>query len=461
MANADPEPVEQVAPSQLLLRTKLFIPPDRAGRVARNRLRALLDSGLEKALILISAPAGYGKTTLVSAWLHETRLAAAWISLDDDDNDPIRFLHYFITAIHPIVPAIKLDLLGVIQGRSPQSFQFLMNIVINEIAGRAAPFVLVLDDFHAIQAQPVLEMLAHLLEHCPPQAHVVLLSRTDPPLPLARLRARNQLVEIRAAQLRFTQDEISLFLNEIMGLELPLGDIVALETRTEGWIAGLQLASLALQATAAQGSEPVHGFLSAFTGSHYYIMDYLVEEVLRLQGDAVRSFLLQSSILERMCAALCEAVIEADPTQPLQGQAMLETLEKMNLFIVPLDGERRWYRYHHLFADVLKHRLGVSHPQRVPELHRRASHWYEVNGLIFDAIRHALAAGDRDRAAHLVDQNGCLLLMRGEVTNLLQWIEAVEPASQAFPWIAIQKGWALCLSGQPDRAEQPLKTAVD
>ena len=473
MVTAVPERIEereQTNQSSLeqrepLLWTKLFIPPIRPNRVTRPRLSEQVNNGLDKALILISAPAGYGKTTLISGWLHETEISSTWLSLDEDDNDPIRFLQYFITALQKIVPTIHLDLLGVLQDRQPASYKFLLNIIINEIAGRAIPFVLVLDDFHTIHAQPVLEILTHFLEYLPPQAHVVILSRTDPPLPLSRLRVRNQLIDIRADQLRFTQEEITIYLNEMMGLKLSTADIIALDERTEGWIAGLQLASIALQAAASQphistqGKDDVHGFVSAFTGSHYYIMDYLAEEVLRLQTESVRSFLLQSSILDRMCGSLCDDVLEADQTGSVNGQAMLEALEQMNLFIIPLDNERRWYRYHHLFADVLNRRLEQLYPHLLPDLHRRASRWYEHNGYTFDAIRHTLMAGDQDRAAQLVDQNGCLLLMRGEVINLLNWIEAVEPYSQTLPWIAIQKGWALCLTGQLDRAEWPLHAA--
>ncbi len=452
-------------PSEVLLSTKLFIPPLRPNHMGRPRLDQRLNQGLDKALILVSAPAGYGKTTLVSRWLQEAGLAATWLSLGEDDNDPIRFLQYFITALLKVVPTVKPDLLGVLQGNQPGAYKFLVNILINEIAGQAAPFILVLDDFHTIHAQPVLEMLVHLIDHLPPQMHLVCLTRTDPPLPLARLRARNQLVEIRAAQLRFTQAEIAGLLNETLALELSASDIAALEVRTEGWIAGLQLASIALQAMTSQPSlsapdgGSVHDFVAAFTGSHHYIMDYLVDEVLRLQDEATRSFLLCSSILDRMCGPVCDELLPAGRTGPVNGQAMLETLEQMNLFIIPLDSRRHWYRYHHLFADVLNRQLEQLYPQHIPELHRRAAHWYVQNDLMFDAIRHTLMAGDKQGAARLVDQHGCELLMRGEVVNLLHWIEAVEPYSQAFPWIAIQKGWALCLTGQPEQADVPLQAA--
>jgi LuxR family maltose regulon positive regulatory protein len=436
-----------------LLTIKLYVPPPRPTLVLRPRLTAAVSEALTHYLTLVSAPAGYGKTTLVSGWLRETDVPSAWLSLDESDNDPSRFLQYFITALQKIVPTLRADLLGMLQGMRLAPLDTPMNILINGITAHTAPFVLVLDDFHVIHAQPVLEMFIFLLEHMPPQMHLVLLSRTDPPLPLSRLRACNQLVDIRANQLRFTPDEVAAFLNE-MGLKLPADDIAAMEARTEGWIAGLQLAALSLQ-----GCQDTHSFLSAFTGSHYYIMDYLTEEALNLQSEEVRSFLLQTSILNRMCGSLCEAVIEAGRVGSLDGQAMLEALEQKNLFVIPLDGERRWYRYHHLFADVLNRRLEHLYPQHLPGLHRRASQWLEQNGFILDAIRHALLAGDRDRAAQLVAQNGCMLLMAGEVVTLQRWIEAVGSYSQTHPWLAILKAWALALTGHPDQVEPTVQAA--
>jgi len=444
-------PLEQ---KESLLRTKLFIPPNRSSQVSRPRLLEQLNSGLDKALILVSAPAGYGKSSLVSGWLRGISTASAWLSLDEGDNDPARFLQYFVTAIQQIVPTPGLDLLHMLQAVGPASSGAPINVLINVIAEQAAPFALVLDDFHVIHAQPILEMLSFLLEHIPPQMHLVLLSRTDPPLPLARLRVRHQLTDIRADQLRFTPLEMSAFLNDVMGLKLSAGDMAALEARTEGWIAGLQLAALSMQ-----GSKDIHGFVASFSGSHYYIMDYLAEEVLRLQPESVRSFLLQSSILDRMCGSLCDAVVKTDASKPADGQALLETLEQGNVFVIPLDNERHWFRYHHLFVEVLNRRLEHQWPGLLPELHQRASQWHERNGFISEAIHHARLAGDQERAAQLVDQNGRQLLMRGEVVNLLSWIEAVEPHSQTLPWIAIQKVWALCLTGQQDRVEGAFQTA--
>ena len=437
-----------------LLTTKLFFPQVRQDLVPRPRLVECLSAGLKSPLTLVSAPAGYGKTTLVSGWLREINVPSAWISLDEDDNDPVHFLQYFVTALHKLVPAIQEDLLVAFQGVRPTPPETLMNLLINEIAGHGTPFVLVLDDFHTIQAQPILEMLFYLIEHIPAPMHLAILSRTDPPLPLSRLRSRGQLVEIRAGQLRFALDEIAVFLNEVMGLKLSADDMAIMEARTEGWIAGLQLAALSMQ-----GSKDIHTFVTAFAGSHHYIMDYLVEEVLNVQSERVCSFLLQTSILSRLCGSLCDAVVELENGGGVDGQEMLEALEQMNLFVIPLDDERFWYRYHHLFADILSRRLEHQFPYQLLELHRRASRWYEQNGFIPDAISHSLAAGDQNRAIQLIEQNGCLLLIGGEVSTLQNWIKAVEPHTRTRPWMYIFKAWLFALTGFPERVEEMLQTA--
>jgi LuxR family maltose regulon positive regulatory protein len=435
-----------------LLRTKFYVPPIRSIQIARPRLIDLINGGLDKALILISAPAGYGKTTLVSRWLKETKITSAWLSLDNGDNDPIRFLQYLLTTLLPIAPGIENDLLGMLQGIQPAQFENVINQLVNELASVSDPFVLVLDDFHVIQSEAVLKILSYLLEHLPNQMHLAILTRTDPPLPLSRLRVRGQLLDVRADQLRFTQAEIASFLNETMGLTLSANDLSAMEARTEGWIASLQMAAFSMQ-----GSKDIHGFVSAFTGSHHYVMDYLAEEVLKLQPKKVSNFLLRTSILDRLCGPLCEAVVETDTTEPIDGQAMLESLEEKNLFTIPLDDERRWYRYHHLFADVLRKRLEHQFPHLLPQLHRCASQWYEKNGFISESIQQAIAAGDQDRAAKLIEDNGCLLLMSGEVTTLLNWAEAIDFQAENRPWLAIQKAWALALTGDLDSVEPTLK----
>lgn len=437
-----------------LLATKLFIPPPCPTLMSRPRLSADLSQALTRGLTLISAPAGYGKTTLVSSWLRETGVTSAWLSLDEDDNDPTRFLNYFFAALQMAVPSVRAILHSILDAMQPALLDVSMKRLINELTGHVGPFVLVLDDFQVIHAQPVLEMLTFLIEHMPPQMHLLLLTRTDPALPLSRLRLRNQLLEIRINHLRFTPQEVALFLNDMMGLHLSAGDTSAMETRTEGWIAGLQLAALSMQ-----GNPDVHRFVSAFTGSHYYIMDYLTEEVLKRQPEELRSFLLQTSILERLCGPLCNAVIGTDRAGSADGQAMLESLKQANLFVIPLDDERRWFRYHHLFADVLKRRLGHLLPQQLPALHQRASLWFEQNGYYAEAIQHALLAGDKQRTIQLVEQNGCSLLMRGEVTTLARWLTALESEMPFRPWLSILKAWTLTLTGRLEQIEHILQSA--
>jgi len=436
--------------SPYLLRTKLYIPPIRPDQIARPRLVDQINDGLDKSLILVSAPAGYGKTTLVSSWLSERKVSSAWLSLDAGDNDPVRFLQYLLTALLPAAPGIGDDLLGSLQGIRPAQFENLVTLLVNELASNNDPFVLVLDDLHVIHSEEVLRIVTFLLEHLPHQMHLAILTRTDPPLPLSRLRARNRLLDIRADELRFTHVEIAAFLNDMMGLTLSARDITAMEARTEGWIAGLQLAALSMQ-----GCKDIHRFVSEFTGSHHHVMDYLAEEVLKSQPKKVGAFLLQTSVLDRLCGPLCEAVVDA--AGPVDGQATLEDLERMNLFVVPLDDERRWYRYHHLFADVLRKRLETRFPQLLPELRRRASRWYEQNGFASEAIQQAIVASDQDRAAQLIEDNGCNLLMSGEVATLLSWTDAIEFESETRPWLAVQKAWALALTGNLDRVEPTLQ----
>ena len=435
-----------------LLRTKLFIPPTRPIQIDRPRLSDLIDTGLDRALILVSAPAGYGKTTLVSRWLTDKKISSAWISLDDGDNDPIRFLQYLHAALSPFVSSLEDEFEGILHGIQPANYENIINLLVNELASSSDPLVLVLDDFHTLHSEAVINILAYLIDHLPPRMHLTILTRTDPPLPLSRLRVRNQLLDIRAEQLRFLQDEIAAFLNEGMGLTLSANDISALGTRTEGWIAGLQLAAVSMQS-----SEDIHAFISAFTGSHHYVMDYLVDEVLKLQPKNISTFLLQTSILERLCGSLCDAVVQTDTMNNMDGQTLLEVLEEKNLFVIPLDNERHWYRYHHLFADVLRKRLEHSYPQIIPELHNHASQWYEQNGFISESIQQSIAAGNQDRAAQLIEQNGCFLLMSGEVATLLNWADSIDFQSENHPWLAIQKAWALALTGDLDRIEPTLR----
>src|SRR5438034_1183425 len=381
---------EKVTP---ILATDLYIPPLRPHVVSRPRLIERLNEGLLRKLTLISAPAGFGKTTLVSAWVAGCDQQVAWLSLDAGENDPTRFLAYLVAALQTIAPTIGEGVLGVLQSPQPPPPEAILTALLNEITTLPDHFVLVLDDYHLIDAKPVDMALTYLVEHLPPQMHLVIATREDPQVPLARLRARSHLTELRAADLRFAASEASAFLSQVMGLSLSAADIARLSDHTEGWIAGLQLAALSMQ-----GRQDVPGFIRAFAGDHRYIVDYLVEEVLQRQPAPVRSFLRQTSILDRLSGPLCDAV-----TGQEEGNARLEALERGNSFVVPLDDKRHWYRYHHLFAEVLSAHLMAEQPDQVSALHRRASEWYEQNGSAADAIRHALAARDFARAAGLVE----------------------------------------------------------
>ena len=368
-----------------LLETKLHVPRWRRGLVARPRLSERLSRGAESALTLVSAPAGFGKTTLLAEWLAAAPAdgrSVAWLSLDQRDNDPALFWTYLVAALKTAAPGVGAGALSLLQPPQPPSEAGLVTLL-NDLDAISNDVVLVLDDYHVIDARDVQDGMAFLLEHLPPQIHLVIASRADPALPLARLRGRGELVEIRAADLRFTPGEAAAYLNEVMGLALTAADVAALEGRTEGWIAALQLAALSLQ-----GREDTAAFIAGFAGDDRYIVDFLAEEVLQRQPEHVQQFLLQTSILDRLSGPLCDAVTGQDG-----GKAKLAALERGNLFLVPLDDRRRWYRYHQLFADVLHARLRDEQPDDVPDLHRRASAWYEQNGEPSEAIRHALAAG--------------------------------------------------------------------
>jgi LuxR family transcriptional regulator, maltose regulon positive regulatory protein len=398
-----------------VLATKLYAPLSQPGVVPRPRLTEWLNEGLHRKLTLISAPAGSGKTTLVGEWVAGVERPAAWLSLDEGDNDPTRFLTYLVAALQTVAPDIGESVLGVLGSPQPPPTESLLTALLNETTTIPDDFVLVLDDYHVVDARAIDDALVFLLEHLPPRMHLVIATREDPHLPLARLRARGQLTELRASDLRFTLSEAAEFLNSVMGLGLSAEDIAALESRTEGWIAGLQLAALSMR-----GREDVSGFIRAFAGDNRYIVDYLVEEVLQRQPERIRSFLLQTSILERLSGPLCDAV-----TGQEEGNARLETLERGNFFVVPLDDKRHWYRYHHLFAEVLYAHLMAEQPDLVATLHQRASGWYEQNGLLSDAIRHALAAEDFERAASLVELAALEMLGSGPEDTLFGWLEAL------------------------------------
>ncbi len=439
-----------------LLRTKLFVPVVRSTQVDRPRLVEKLNTGLDKALILVSAPAGYGKTTLVSSWLREIGIPSAWLSLDEEDNEPRRFLQYLTAAIQRVVPSVPDDALQMLQGSSPASVQTLLTALINEISVQSKSLVLVMDDLHVIHTQPVLEALGFLLEHVPAELHIVLLSRSDPPLALGRLRARNQVLDVRMEHMRFDSGEIATFLRDVMQLRLSAEDVALIEARTEGWVAGLQLAAISLR-----GSMDAHGFVAEFARRQDYMVDYLVEEVLSSQPPYVRAFLLQSSGLGRMCGPLCDAVLEPVGEGVVSSQDTLKALDQMNLFIMPLDEDRQWYRYHHLFADVLHKRLRQLDRALALRLDRRAAAWYEDNGYLAEAIHHSIAAGDHDNASRLIEQNGCMLIIRGEVLTLKSWLDAVEDPVRPRPWFSVYRGWIAALTGGADRMEEHLREAEE
>jgi LuxR family maltose regulon positive regulatory protein len=471
--------------------------------VLRPRLSERLNEGLHRKLSLISAPAGFGKTTLLASWLAEKAkgkrqkvketaddekllpftfsllpLRVAWLSLDEGDSDPTRFLTYLVAALRTIAPSIGEAVAGVLQSPQPPPTEAILTALLNDIATVPGHVVLVLDDYHVIDSKAVDTALTFLLKHLPPQMHLVVATREDPQLPLARLRARGQLTELRAADLRFTLAEVAEFLNQMMGLHLSAQDIAALEERTEGWIAGLQLAAISMQ-----GHQDATSFIKSFTGSHRFVMDYLLEEVLKRQPASVQRFLLRTSILDRMCGPLCDAVLgrqkakgkrqkDEDEVLPfttylLPSQAILEDLEHANLFIIPLDNERRWYRYHHLFADLLRQRLYQSTASSsgdegsgVTELHRRASAWYEANGLELEAFHHAAAAHDYERAERLIEGKGMPLHFRGAVAPVLNWLESL-PKTVLDAWPSLWTAYAstLLVSGQGVRVEQALQAA--
>ena len=451
-----------------ILATKLYIPLPRPKVVLRPRLIERLNEGLHRKLTLISAPAGSGKTTLVSEWVEPLRLndpresqienKIAWLSLDEGDNDSTRFLVYIIAALQSIDANIAKGLLSALQSPQPPPTETILISLINEIAAISVKIILILDDYHLIKAQPIHDVLTYLLEHLPPQMHLVIATREDPHLPLSRLRARGELTELRAVDLRFTSYEAAEFLNQVMGLNLSTEDVAALETHTEGWIAGLQLAAISMQ-----GSKDAKGFIKSFTGSHRYVLDYLIEEVLEQQSESIQTFLLQTAILERLNGSLCDAL-----TGQEDGKATLEYLEQANLFIVPLDNERRWYRYHHLFADLLRQRLHqniASSPgdeaRGVAEYHRRASQWYEDHGLEIEAFHHATAANDVQRAARLVEGEGMPLQFRGAMAPVLNWLESL-PATilDAKPSLWVTYASALTMAGQPiSSVEEKLQAA--
>ena len=448
---------EAAAPERdVLLATKLNTPRPGPGLVPRPRLAQRLDDGLRRGLVLVCAPAGYGKTVLLADWARSGGHPAAWLSLDTGDNDPARFWRHAVAALDRARPGIAGRVGPLLGPPTPASLEALVTALVNELAatGDGDEVLLVLDDYHVICAGPVHESLGFLLAHRPLGLVLVLASRADPPLGLARWRVRGQLAELRAAELRFTAGEAAALLEQVAGAPLralPDNDVAALAARTEGWAAGLQLAALSLR-----GQPDAAGFVAAFTGSHRYVLDFLAEEVLERQSGEVRTFLLETSVLERLSGSLCDAVTGRDGSQ-----ALLERVERAGLFMVPLDEVRGWWRYHHLFADLLRARLREERAGRVPELHRNAAAWYEQRGLADDAIRHAVAAGELAWAARLIEQHfDAVFFLHGEAATIYGWLSALpEDMVRSRPRLLLGQALMAALSGRLEAVEPLLDAA--
>jgi len=448
-------------PGGVLLATKLHVPPARSsGRaVIRSRLLDQVTEGLAGRLTLLSAPAGYGKTTLLGEWLSTYPCPAAWISLDAGDNDPVCFISYLAAALSTIVPAVGEAVGEMVRVSGSLPVEPILTVLINEMTASEAmgdpsnsSFALVLDDYHVIDNSAIHQAITFLIDHLPSQLHLVMATRVDPPLPLARWRSRDQMVEVRADDLRFDDNEAVVFLNQVMQLDLLPEDVNALVDHTEGWVVGLQMAALSLRGRPA---ERVAAFIQTFSGSHRYVLDYLVEEVFDHQPEKIQDFLLQTSILERLNGPLCSAV-----TGQAESQVILEYLERANLFVVPLDEERQWYRYHHLFAQLLYARLQQSDPELARTLHSRAAEWSQDNGRIAEAVNHALAAQDYQHASQWIEQEAFAMLARGEVMTFLSWLHAL-PADvvSSRPWLCIYHAWTLSRIGRLNHVESLLQQA--
>ncbi len=433
-----------------LIATKLYIPPARLGWVDRARLIERMKASVNHPLTLICAPAGYGKTTLLSEWIPQNEHCVTWLSLDEGDNDPARFWRYFLAAVQTLNPELCQDAQQLLESPDGPQIEVMLMLAINELAALDYRFSHVFDDYHLIDNPAIDESLTYLIEHLPSNVNLVIATRRDPALPLARWRARGQLEEIRSADLRFTKGEVTAFFNQSMKLDLSAPEIAALETRTEGWVAGLQLVALSIK-----DQDDRSRFIAAFTGSHRFIVDYLVEEVLSRQPEAVRQFLLSTSILKRLNGSLCNAL-----TGRSDSKAILDGLEQANLFVVPLDDHRGWYRYHHLFAEVLLARLRKQEPERVTSLHQLASEWYEANNAYDQSIHHALGGGDIRRAAGLIEGERWAMLGRGEVNTLLSWLDQLPvEVVDGNPSLSLAYAWIFTILRRMDSIEPRLQAA--
>jgi LuxR family maltose regulon positive regulatory protein len=434
-------------PNERLLNTKIQVPPLPPKTIRRARLLDALDRDLQPnlRLTLVSAPAGYGKTTLLSTWIQDRGSPAAWLSIDEGDNDPIRFMGYLLAALQSANPALDLPSPADGQISEAEIQERVLIPLINLMGGSPRQITLILDDYHWIQSQTVHDWVGYLLDNLPPQANLMITTRADPPLPITRLRGRGQVKELRMEDLRFQIEEARSFLETFADLELSLDDIHTLTDRTEGWVSGLQMAAASLR-----GHEDKTAFIQDFSGSHHYIMDYLVDEVLRRQTPQIQAFLLNTSILNRLCGPLCDALIEVDGEIPVPSQGILQDLARSNLFIVPLDARREWYRYHRLFADLLQARLQSKHPKRIACLHRRASQWLETHGLTDEAVQHALLTHDHGFAADLVERTSQDKFMRSETMTFLRWVQRLpEEEIRKRPKLVIYRAWALLFHGAP------------
>jgi LuxR family transcriptional regulator, maltose regulon positive regulatory protein len=454
-----------------LLKTKLYIPIPPASRVVRSALIDQLGDVEKKALTMISAPAGFGKTTLLAEWIAHTSLPIAWLSLDNGDNDPYRFLAYLIYALESIHDDFGEEAQQLLHAAQPVLVDIILTSLINDLGAADGPYALVLDDYQFITAHPVHELLTYLLDHMPVNMHLVIATRADPPLGLARLRSKGKFLEIRTSDLRFHPEETVEFLNHTMELQLAPDDLLLLDQKIEGWIAGLQMAALSLK-----GREDASRFIKTFSGSNRYIMDYLTDEVLSKQARDIRTFLVQTSILDRMCSSLCRSVVEwevksaqfdgtktaGEATDPVRDcQTILEYLERTNLFIVPLDDEKCWYQYHHLFADLLRAQLLRSlSAQAVVQLHLRAADWHADNSSYLEAIHHASMASDNERVEHFVQQNYLELMSRGEQSWLRSWTSNLsKDLVYSRPWLCIYEAYSHSWFGELDEADLLLEEA--
>jgi len=421
-----------------IIPTKLFIPPLRESTIARSRLFEEINRGLTGKLTLITAPAGFGKTTVLSECAHHWQRPISWISLDPGDNDQTRFLTYFISALKSISDGFGQSVLDALQASQPPSMENLLCGLINEIVEIQKPFVLVLDDFHFITNPKINEILMFIIDNQPPDMHLVISSRSDPPWPLARWRARQEMIEIRAQDLRFNIDEVTILLNQVWGLGLSDSDVIKLDTKTEGWIAGLLMAAISVK-----GRDNISAYIDSFEASHRFIFDYLMEEVLDQLSPDLQNFLLRTSILDRLCAPLCNAILDRS-----DSQSFLQQVEKMNLYLFPLDDQRYWYRYHRLFSDLLVSRFKEINPEEEYDLHRQASSWYESNDFLLEAVGQAFAANDIQRVAQLAEKNVLGLMDRGELSTLVQWIDRLPTnLMDDYPWLKVAQSWALTQSG--------------